>query len=58
MNENEYIDATDLAKLRMVREILRDCMCMDDPNKTRLRGMVENCSLMIDNLFETLKLVE
>lgn len=50
MTEQEYVDATDLAKLRTVKAILRDCMCMDDPNKTRLRGMVENCHLMIENL--------
>ena len=58
MIEQEYIDATDLAKLRMVNVILRDCMCMDDPNKTRLRGMIENCHLMIENLNETVKIAE
>lgn len=55
MTEDEYINATDLAKLRTVAAILHDCMCMEDPNKTRLRSVRQNISLMTDDLHERIK---
>jgi hypothetical protein len=31
MTEQEHVAATDLAKLRIVLNILRDCACIEDP---------------------------
>jgi len=52
MKEKEYTDATDLAKLRMAKTIIGDCMCMDDPNGTRLRSVMANIQLMIEHLHQ------
>ena len=58
MNEKEYIDATDLARLRMILSTLDDCLCMDNPNKTRLASVKANVSLMVDALFKAVHIEE
>ena len=58
MKEKDYIDAGDLARLRTVQEILRDCLCMDNPNRTRLKSIQENVALMVDDLFEKIEINE
>lgn len=55
MKEQEYIDATDLTRLRLVDDLLRNCYCTDDPNNTRLKSVKANVQLMIDNLFNKIE---
>ena len=58
MKEQDYVDSSDLAKLRTIKAILSDCVCMDDPNKKRLASVKANISLMVDNLFKQIDISE
>jgi hypothetical protein len=58
MTEKDYIDASDLAKLRIVQAILRDCMCREAQNKRRLASMKGNVALMVDKLSEQIEITE
>jgi hypothetical protein len=58
LKEKDYIDAGDLARLLAVQAILSDCMCVDNPNKTRLKSVRANISLMVDSLFEQIEINE
>ena len=58
MKEKEYIDATDLTKLRIVQEILSSCYCADDPNKTRILSISSNIDLMISSLYREITVDE
>lgn len=50
MKEEDYIDVTNLTKLRIASNIIRDCFFTEDPNKTRKRSIIANLVLMIDDL--------
>jgi hypothetical protein len=58
MTEQEYIDATDLAKLRTIQFILNDLMLSEDPNQSRLKSIRHNVALCIEDLSEKVKINE
>ncbi len=51
MTEEEYIDATNLDKLRIVADILRDCLFLDKDKACRHLKIIEEAEAMMDELF-------
>lgn len=49
MKDSEYQMVSTLTKLRDAEKILRSCCPLDDPHKTRLRGIIENLVLSIQS---------
>ncbi|MCP3680300.1 MAG: hypothetical protein GY782_08645 [Gammaproteobacteria bacterium] len=52
MTEQEYCDLSDLQLLRAVTIVLQMVSAFEDPNKARLKSVIENIYLMIKNLEE------
>jgi hypothetical protein len=50
MTEKQYVDATDLGKIKAAIQVMQDCMCFEDPDKTRKAGILQNLELIKENL--------
>jgi hypothetical protein len=56
MSEQEYIDATNLAKLRIVRDALHDCIFVRVDDQVPIDLVRKEVSRMIENLTKRVQL--
>lgn len=56
MTEDEFCDASDLASLRNIKDLLRAVCCFDDPNKTRRSSIDANLDFMIKDINKRIKI--
>jgi hypothetical protein len=50
MTEQEYCDLSDLQLCRAALSMMRTANAFEDPNKTRMNGVMANLGLMIKDL--------
>lgn len=56
MKESEYINTTSLAKLRIVNQILYDCVFTDETNKALLADVIQRVKVLIDSEYNKIKI--
>jgi len=50
MTEDEYCDASDLGRIEGVMRLMDNCILIGDPNETRKKSIMQNLSLILQDL--------